>query len=395
MVTRRQLMMATSAISAASAPMLLNACADSAPSYSQAAQQLWQLPTSSSPLNASIAQATQPVLRELVRVATLAPSSHNTQCWKFAVSDNRIAGSTASAVTKVWIAPDLSRRCPAVDPDDHHLFISLGCATENLVQAALAHGLMARAALGAADAIQITLEPTRSVTTPLYTAIAQRQSTRSEFDGQALSNDDLRLLQASGQSAGVQLLLITDKPQIERILEQVIAANTAQMVDPAFVAELKSWIRFSDAQAVQTGDGLFSRASGNPSIPPWLGRAAFPLFFKASSENDKYAKHVRSSAGIAVFSSDVPESIDPSARKAHWVATGRAYQRFALQATALGIRTAMLNQPVEVVNQRAAFTASLDLGQRRPDLVVRFGRGPLMPRSLRRPVDAVLVTTAT
>jgi hypothetical protein len=27
----------------------------------------------------------------------------------------------------------------------------------------------------------------------------------------------------------------------------------------------------------------------------------------------------------------------------------------------------------------------------RPDLVVRFGRGPLLPRSLRRPVEAVLV----
>jgi hypothetical protein len=27
----------------------------------------------------------------------------------------------------------------------------------------------------------------------------------------------------------------------------------------------------------------------------------------------------------------------------------------------------------------------------RPDLVVRFGRGPVLPRLLRRPVDAVLV----
>jgi len=46
------------------------------------------------------------------------PSSHNTQCWKFS-------------------APGPSRSCPtspalsAVDPDDHHLFVSLGCAAEN------------------------------------------------------------------------------------------------------------------------------------------------------------------------------------------------------------------------------------------------------------------------
>lgn len=30
--------------------------------------------------------------------------------------------------------------------------------------------------------------------------------------------------------------------------------------------------------------------------------------------------------------------------KAHWVETGRCYQRFALQAAALGIRNAILNQ---------------------------------------------------
>ena len=30
-----------------------------------------------------------------------------------------------------------------MDPDDHHVHVSLGCAAENLTQAALAHGLRA------------------------------------------------------------------------------------------------------------------------------------------------------------------------------------------------------------------------------------------------------------
>ena len=42
--------------------------------------------------------------RELVRCATLAPSSHNTQCWKFGIEPDAIS-----------IHPDLTRRCPAVD----------------------------------------------------------------------------------------------------------------------------------------------------------------------------------------------------------------------------------------------------------------------------------------
>ena len=77
--------------------------------------------------------------------------------------------------------------------------------------------------------------------------------------------------------------------------------------------------------------------------------------------------------------------------KAHLVAAGRCYERFALQATALGIRNAMLNQPVEVGSIRPQFARWLGLGPgERPDLVVRFGRGPAMPASMRRPVQAVL-----
>jgi hypothetical protein len=384
MLTRRSLVLA------GSAPLFLDACAPTERTYEDAARQIWQVPLAQ-PVTAQ--QLTNPLLRELVRVATLAPSSHNTQCWKFAAANTKASDRESTIV----MTPDFSRRCPAVDPDDHHLFVSLGCATENLAHAALAHGFMAQAALGVADAIHIKLEPTLAQSSPLYAAIAERQCTRNEFDGQSLAVDELRLLQASakpiGTNSGVQLLLLTGRPQLEQVLEHVIAANTAQMDAPMFVAELKSWIRFSDAQALRTGDGLFSRASGNLVVPPWLGSALFPLFFKASSENDKYAKQMRSSAGIAVFSSEAVLPTEPSAQKAHWVEIGRAYQRFALQATLLGIRTAMLNQPVEVVSQRTAFAASLGLGQRRPDLVVRFGRGPLMPRSLRRPVDEVMQFT--
>jgi len=108
------------------------------------------------------------------------------------------------------------------------------------------------------------------------------------------------------------------------------------------------------------------------------------LFFTAKNENDKYAKQIRSSAGIAVF---VSEKND----KEHWVETGRCYERFALQATALGIKNAFLNQPVEVSALRPQFASSLGIGDRRPDLVVRFGYGSETPRSLRRPLDQVIV----
>jgi hypothetical protein len=314
-------------------------------------------------------------LRELVRYATLAPSSHNTQCWKFRVEE-----------TAISILPDLARRCPAVDPDDHHLFVSLGCSAENLIQAALAHGLMGHARFDSrgGDALRISLESTRAVPSSLFQAIPERQTTRGEYDGKPLTRQERELLEKAGAGSGVRLILLTGRAAMENVLEYVVQGNTTQMSDRAFVEELKRWIRFSSDEAVRTGDGLYSASSGNPSLPPWLGNRLFDLFFTPKSENAKYAKHVRSSAGIAVFVAD-------DASPARWIEVGRSYERFALQSAALGIRNAFLNQPVEVPTLRPQFASFLGIGALRPDLVVRFGRGPKLPPSLRRPVQAVLV----
>lgn len=316
--------------------------------------------------------------QELVRNATLAPSSHNTQCWKFALETHAIT-----------ILTDPLRRCPAVDPDDHHVFVSLGCATENLVHAALAHGLKAEVGFDATrGAIRVALAPTRAEVSPLFKAIPVRQCTRGDYDSKPLSNEDLGLLERAGTSDSVRMLLITERPAVERVLDYVVQANTAQMADPAFVRELKSWIRFNGAEAILKRDGLYSATTGNPNIPTWLGDLAFGWLFRPKEENDKYAQQIRSSAGIAVF-------VSRFANKAHWVEVGRCYERFALQATVLGIRNALVNQPIEVQAVRPQFATAFGLTDQRPDLVVRFGRGPTMSSSLRRPVQDVLVKTVT
>jgi hypothetical protein len=156
------------------------------------------------------------------------------------------------------------------------------------------------------------------------------------------------------------------------------------MADPAFIAELKTWLRFNPAAAMTPGDGLYSAASGNPALPDWLGPRIFDRVFTTAAENEKYARQIGSSSGVAVF---VAARDDPE----HWVQAGRACQRFALQATALGLKTAHINQPVEVAGLRADLAALVGLPGRRPDIVMRFGRAPAMPMSPRRPVDAVML----
>ncbi len=366
MVARREFMKRAAALTAA--PMAGAGCSVAADDdYETAVKSTWRH------VEGGVAQGA-PLLRELVRYATLAPSSHNTQCWRFRIGEKSIS-----------VLPDFARRCPAVDPDDHHLFVSLGCAGENLIQAARAMGWHGEVGFDSArDAVAIALSPTTVHATPLFDAIPHRQSTRGEYDGKPLSNDELALLERAASSDRVRLILLTERSAIERVLEYVVRGNTAQMSDPAFVDELKQWIRFNSADAVRLGDGLFSASSGNPTVPAWLGGLMFDLFFTPKGENDKYARHLRSSSGVAVF-------VAQSADKGHWVEVGRAYERFALQATALGIRNALVNQPVEVASLRGQFADAVGAGAMRPDLVVRFGRGPKLQRSLRRPVQAVLI----
>lgn len=368
MATRRAFIKAAALAGAGGAGAAAWHAFRSARDYDQATARTWrheetELPRSGLPM------------RALVRYATLAPSSHNTQCWKFRVADRSVS-----------ILPDYQRRCPIVDPDDHHLFVSLGCAAETLVHAAAAMGLRATPVFRAdpAEALDISLEPIRAARSVLFEAIPRRQSTRAEYDGRPLTTEELRLLETAGTGSGVQVWLLTDRRVMEEVLDFVVEGNTQQMRDPAFVRELKHWIRFNGSQAATTGDGLYAGASGNPDVPAWLGRLMFDLVFSEATENEKYARHMRSSAGIAVFVSEHDDA-------AHWLEAGRAFQRFALQATAIGIRTAHVNQPVEVAALRPRFAEAIGMTGGRPDLVIRFGRGPEMPRSPRRPIEAVLV----
>jgi hypothetical protein len=168
----------------------------------------------------------------------------------------------------------------------------------------------------------------------------------------------------------------------ETVVEHVTEGNTAQLRDRSFVRELKQWIRFDDAEAVRTRDGLSGRVTGNASAPRWIADPLFRFVSRAGAADETYARRIRSASVVAVL---VSGTDDPE----HRVEAGRCRERLALQATALGVRHAFVNQPVEDVARRRRFARALELDGR-PDLVVCLGRGPEMPRSLRRPLDDVL-----
>lgn len=310
----------------------------------------------------------------LIRYAALAANGHNTQPWRFAVQDQTVS-----------IVADRSRRTPVVDPDDHHLHVALGCAAENLAIAGRATGRPGEMQVtpGDGSALAWTFKDGEPVTDPLFDAIPLRQSTRADYDGRSIPPDDLTALARAAEEPGVGFVLLTDRSGIDRLRDLVVAGNDAQMADPLFMAELASWIRFNPRSAMRSGDGLFAAASGSPSLPTPLGRRAFPMFVTAEGERDKYARQIASSPGLAVF---VGDQADPT----HWIKVGRACQRFALAATARGLKHAFVNQPVEVAALRPALASLIGAPGKRPDIVMRLGYGPTLPYAPRRPVAAIL-----
>lgn len=313
--------------------------------------------------------------RELVRHATLAASSHNTQPWKFRIRQGSIT-----------ILPDYSRRCPAVDPDDSHLFKSLGCAAENLVHAAAAQGYSADVRFDPGeDGVVVLLNRDASAhANDLYRAITKRQCVKTAYDGTPLMESELEMLEKAGARQNVRTIMLLSAAQKDTVIDYVTRGNAAQLTDRVFRDELVSWIRFNPGDAMRTGDGLSGRTSGQPALPAWLAKRIIGLVLTPQGQAETDATNIRSSAGVAVFVSSRDD-------KAAWVEAGRAYERFALQATALNICTAFINQPIEVRPLRAQFESWLKLDGEHALLMVRFGHGPTAPFSLRRPIDDVMI----
>lgn len=156
---------------------------------------------------------------DLVWQATLAASGHNTQPWRFRLLEN---------VNR--IEPDFGPLTPVVDPDDHQLLASLGCAAENLVVAAKANCLHGTPRFDPMQdgALQIDLGPGPVMASDLAAAIPFRQSTRAEFDGASLSAAQIAALIETAQEPGVAASILTDRSTLETLRDLVVEGNTRQ-----------------------------------------------------------------------------------------------------------------------------------------------------------------------
>lgn len=313
---------------------------------------------------------------QLVRHASRAPSSHNTQPWKFRNLEDGI-----------HLLPDLSRSLPVVDPDNHALFISLGCALENLMIAARQLGHSVQVDLqGEQGSCDIRVKPDTAVspeTDPLFNQIRSRQVTKGAYDERPIDPLTFQILGGIGREEGVDLHLIGKGSLADRLLPLVIEGSDLQFGNRAFVEELVSWIRFTRGEAMKTGDGIWNATMGLPGAGRTIGSFIMKHLVTPASEAKRWKKLFRQSGGFAIFT--VKEN-----NTASWIRLGQTFQRFGLEATRNGIRHAHMNMPLEEPAVRHKVAETLELTGEIPLLLLRLGYAEPAPYSFRRHIHSII-----
>ena len=316
-------------------------------------------------------------LERLIEYAIKAPSGHNTQPWHFSIEKSEIK-----------VHPDFSRALPVVDSDNHALYISLGCAVENIVLAASQYGLRSNVSIKKTEDskpfILISLTADDSIQEDeLVNYIEKRQSTRNEYSDQQVPEVDLNTLINSFEFEGIKLIILTEESEIDELEPLIIEGSNRQFQNKDFVKELVDWFRFSKAEAEKKGDGLWIKSMGLPNMPRFIGNIVMKHFVTAKSEAKRWKKLIDATSGFALFVTDKNDVH-------HWVRLGRAFQRFGLTATKLDISHAHVNMPCEELEVRKELAAKFNLGSKHPLLLIRFGYSEPMPYSSRRDLEEVL-----
>ncbi|HEV7457926.1 MAG TPA: hypothetical protein VGN96_14230 [Roseococcus sp.] len=309
-------------------------------------------------------------LRVLAGHAILAPSSHNTQPWRFRLGEDRLE-----------LLADRTRALPVVDPEDRALVISCGAALGHLRVAAEALGQGLGVTLlpepAAPDLLaRILPGPARAPVRPEWlAAIRARRTTRAAFTTEPLAQP-LPVAEVEGAT----LHWRTAPAERHAIAELVAEGDRAQMADPGFRGELAAWVRSRHAAS---RDGMSGAAFGMPDLLSFVGAMAIRRFDMGAGQaaHDMALAENSPALGVLTTPGDTPRD---------WLRAGEALGRAILALTAAGLKHSYLNQPIEVPALRPRLAALL--GTREfPQILLRAGHGPDIGPSVRRPLEEVLV----
>jgi nitroreductase len=318
-------------------------------------------------------------LTEIVAAATRAPSMHNTQPWRFLVvpgGDDTIEGAL------IEVRSDPVRALPVGDPTGWAVRLACGAAVFGVRVGIAVRGhraethilpdpsepeLIARVRVGSPH-------PSTPVERDLYAAIPRRRTNRYPFSDVSPDPDTVARLVPAARLEGAWLDVLKDPKRRATVAALVREAQARMNADPAYRAEVQSWVRDTDSSP----DGVPRRAGG-PS-PAAYDLLAFRDF---GSSARSPGRDFERDPLVCVLGSDTDHA-------GSQVRVGMALHRVLLTATATGLSSSMLSQPVELPDLRRRMRAALGHTSGWPQMVLRFGYGVRTPATPRRPVSEVL-----
>ena len=316
--------------------------------------------------------------RFAVRYAILAPSSHNTQPWRFVSGDRELL-----------VCADRTRSLPNIDPFDRELIISCGAALFNL-RVALAHFLIPveitpfpHSAEPDVVARIVFPEsgPALKVLAGLFGSITKRATNRGPYIVEDVPEPVVERLKSAAQAEGLDVAFARTSSERERVAKLVAAADRRQFDDPRFRRELASWIHSS-----RRDDGMPAYSQGFQALADIADPIAAMIIRTFDVGDGVAATHeqlARGSPLLVALSS-------PTDDNQGWLASGMGLQHLLLAAAELGYSTSYLNQPIEVSDFRTLLATELRTASY-PQIVLRVGRGAIATHSPRRPLSEVLL----
>lgn len=323
--------------------------------------------------------ASQALYRAAAR-ATMAPSIHNTQPWRFVIGGDRL---------EVYVDP--SRAVPVVDPEGRQRTLSVGAALFGVRLSLAAEGCAHTVSLlpdpsGRPELMAVVTTTGAQAADPfsrrLDSTIRSRRSNRREFGTEPLPDavTDALVRAADAEGAALQFVHPDDRIALAVLAQRAVEEQEA---DPAYQAELRAW----------TGDDP-TRVDGVPALAvPHLAsrsqaREDVPMrrFDTTASGQLPALTRAGHEPAMAVLTT-------PGDRPADWLAAGQALYRVLLELTDAGFVASLFSQVCEVPGVRDALRLRLRLDQR-PQLVLRMGTALPTAPTPRRPLADVIEFSA-